>query len=184
MIAVSVLFANVFDHVLHEQEDEPLELSPHMSSSEVFELVVHHYIDVLYRYINYRFGLQKSATEDIVQEIFLKLPKKLRRYDSSRALEPWLFTVAHRVALDYIKKHNNHKHRNVYIDMQATEDFLYTISTSQEELPDNLEKAYHEGLLRFLLDKLDDRNKQLLLLFYFEHKSYDEIAHIIGVKTS
>ncbi len=183
-VSLALLFTSIFDHVINANEDEIDSLPATISKEEVFSLVVSNYVDKLYRYINYNFWLQKAITDDVVQEIFLALPKKLHHFDTNKKLEPRLFKVAYNMTLDYIKKNKRRNDKEIEIDIIATEDFLYQVSSQEGELPQTLEKAYHEGLLRFVLHKLDQRSRQMIILYFFENKTYQEIATIIGVKPS
>lgn len=143
-LSLRLLFSNVFDRIITKEDDQTDTLPATITSQEVFDIVVHKYVDKLYRYINYNFGLQKSATDDIIQEIFLALPKKLKRFNVSQKLDPRLFRVAHNTALDHIKKHKRRSDKELEIDMIATEDFLYQASSEEKELPQTLTQAYHE----------------------------------------
>lgn len=175
---------NVFDHVIQINKDDNSTNSLPATKDEVFQLVVSNYIDKVYRYINYTFWLQKHATEDIVQEIFLQLPKKLTHFDTNKQLEPRLFKVSRNTALDWIRKNKRKNDNEIELDIVATEDFLYQMNSYEGEIPQTLEQAYQEGLLRLVLHKLEERNRQLVTLYFFEHKSYEEIAIILGVKSS
>ena len=179
-----LFFTNVFDHVITVNKDDNTAAPVPVTKDEVFDLVVSSYIDKVYRYVNFTFGLQKHATDDIVQEVFLQLPRKLARFDTSRKLEPWLFKVTHNIALDFIKKNKRKTENEMEIDIVATEDFLYQISTHEGNLPQNLEKAYHEWLLRIVLSKLKNKSRQLIILYYFEHKPYEEVAITMWIKAN
>jgi RNA polymerase sigma-70 factor (ECF subfamily) len=48
-----------------------------------------------------RFGVRDADLEDLVQEVFLKVHVRSADYDASRAIRPWLFGFAYRVASDY-----------------------------------------------------------------------------------
>lgn len=188
-LSLQLLFAWVFDHIIDQKDkiqvsNQTWNLPVNITLDEVFSLVVNNYIDKLYRYINYSFNLQKHSTEDIVQEIYLNLPKKLLHFDVNQKLDPWLFKVAHNVALDYIKRTNTRNEKEIYLDIIATEDFIYKMSSHEWEISQSLESAYHEWLLRFVLWKMDMRNRQMIILYFFEHNSYEEIANIIWVKAS
>jgi RNA polymerase sigma factor (sigma-70 family) len=51
-------------------------------------------------------------------------------------------------------------------------------------LPENIEKTYKNWLLKVILHKLSERNRELIILFFLENKPYEEIAQIIWVQTS
>jgi RNA polymerase sigma-70 factor (ECF subfamily) len=48
-----------------------------------------------------RLGVRQSDLEDVAQEVFLRLHKRLDDYDSTRPMRPWIFGFAYRVASDH-----------------------------------------------------------------------------------
>jgi RNA polymerase sigma-70 factor (ECF subfamily) len=48
-----------------------------------------------------RLGVPSRDLEDITHDVFVRVYKQLRNYESSRAIRPWLFGFAFRVASDY-----------------------------------------------------------------------------------
>lgn len=52
-----------------------------------------------------RLGIHRDAIEDLAQDVFLILRRKWSAYDSSRALKPYLFGIALRVACNHKRRH-------------------------------------------------------------------------------
>lgn len=181
-----LFFSGIFDHVVKTTTAKntiSTDSKTLKSKEEVFKLVVNNYVDKIYRYVRHTFNLNKSTADDIVQEIFLSLPVRLKKFDNSRALESRLFKVAHNVALDRIRKESKHTIKEENID--KIEDFIYKISSYQDQdLPENIEKTYKNWLLKVILHKLSERNRELIILFFLENKSYEEIAEVIWVQAS
>jgi RNA polymerase sigma-70 factor (ECF subfamily) len=62
------------------------------------------YRPMLLAYMRNR-GLSESHAQDVVQEVFLKLLTKLCTYDLGRSrFRTWLFTVANRTLIDFIRR--------------------------------------------------------------------------------
>ncbi|NCQ81227.1 sigma-70 family RNA polymerase sigma factor [bacterium] len=78
---------------------------------EQVQSVALRYTDALYRYIRYTFSLDQMTTEDIVQELFLQLPKKLQKIDTDKPFEPRLYKVTHNFVLDRLRKHTIQTHK-------------------------------------------------------------------------
>jgi len=57
----------------------------------------------LYRYL-LRLVANPSTAEDLFQQTWLRVIESLRRYDARRSFEAWLFSVAHNLAIDYLRK--------------------------------------------------------------------------------
>lgn len=48
-----------------------------------------------------RLGVRASDTEDVAHEVFVVFFRRIREYDKTRPVRPWLFGIAVRVASDY-----------------------------------------------------------------------------------
>ena len=57
----------------------------------------------LVRYFTYLLG-RRDPVDDLVQETWLRVLERGHSYDGQSRFEPWLFTVARNLALDYVRK--------------------------------------------------------------------------------
>jgi RNA polymerase sigma-70 factor (ECF subfamily) len=48
-----------------------------------------------------RLGVSPSDAEDVTQDVFLVVHRRLHTYDRTRPIRPWLFGIAHRAASDW-----------------------------------------------------------------------------------
>jgi len=61
-----------------------------------------HYQHRLFRYL-VRLVQDPATADDLFQQTWLLVLEKIGRYDSRRSFEPWLFSVAHNLAIDYLR---------------------------------------------------------------------------------
>jgi RNA polymerase sigma-70 factor (ECF subfamily) len=62
------------------------------------------YYDKLARYIYTRIG-DKSESEDLASEVFLKALKSIKSYrDTGLPMQAWLFRIAHNLVVDHLRK--------------------------------------------------------------------------------
>jgi RNA polymerase sigma-70 factor (ECF subfamily) len=62
------------------------------------------YYDKIARYIYVRIG-DKSESEDLASEVFLKALKAIKSYrDSGPPMQAWLFKIAHNMVVDHLRK--------------------------------------------------------------------------------
>jgi RNA polymerase sigma-70 factor (ECF subfamily) len=125
----------------------------------------------------------KNEAPDIVQEVFVKAWKNIKRFDSSRAsFKTWIFTIARNTTTDFLRK----KHSLLFSDMGAGGDdeninsFAENIP-AEELLPDLvLQKLEESELLNKTLEKLSLNYKEILVLHYQEEMTFEEIGQILG----
>lgn len=57
----------------------------------------------LYRYL-VRIVMQPSTAEDLFQQTWLRVMERIQKYDPKRSFEGWLFSVAHNLAIDHLRR--------------------------------------------------------------------------------
>lgn len=120
--------------------------------------------------------------EDIVQDLFLTLPQKLVKLDPQGNFEAYLYRITHNFAIDCLRKHAKSTGQETQL---PEEQFISNIQQHPtEDLPLQIEQLYKDSLLKVVLAKMSQKNREIILLYYLEQKSYDEIALILGTKKS
>ena len=131
-------------------------------------------LGVLYeRYTELIYGVclkvlkNEVEAEDAFMNIFEKLAKKVREHDIQQ-FRPWLHTVVRNHCLGILRKKGKH------LTVSYEEDFMQ----SQEALHPFMEEATNGKLtaLTGCMDTLKGAQKKCVQLFYFEGKSYQDIA--------
>lgn len=109
---------------------------------------------------------------DLVQEILFQLWKSFDTFNQKSNIGTWVYRVALNVAL-YQLKLSKKKVLTIPIDEQ--------ILNNQDI--DNSENEENWKLFKQQIDNLNLLDKAIVML-YFENKSYEEIAEIIGISKS
>lgn len=142
------------------------------------------FLDKLYRYVRYTFELDPSTAEDILQELFVHLPQKLKKAEKEKSIEPFLFKVTHNFVIDCLRK--NKRYETNEGTKLPEEEFVRQVQSydGDDQPNEEVEKVYKSSLIKVLIHKMSSKHRELIILFFFEHKSYEEIAVILGVKKS
>ena len=110
--------------------------------------------------------------EDLRQEVYINIWKGLDQFRADSKASTWIYRIAINTALMAIRT-GKKKINTVSIDSMVS-------NISQET--DTYQKDSLEGL-NSLIDKLDDIEKAIILLWLDEY-SYEEIAEMMGMKKS
>ncbi len=115
-----------------------------------------------------------SDTEDIAQEVFLQVYRSLPEYQTHN-FKAWLGKIALNKTLDWKRSQSKHSQReNVDLDHLADE--------SEHSAPETIlmqkENKHH---LEQICRQLPPIYGQVIHNYYFESKSYEEIARMDGV---
>jgi RNA polymerase sigma-70 factor, ECF subfamily len=133
---------------------------------DIAQLVADHHA-VLYRYA-YRLSGSVADAEDLTQQVFLIAQQKLDQVRDPHRARSWLFTVLRNC---YLKNRRRPPPRPA----SSSELDLYTVP---EEVSD---QCIDSDQLQAAIGALADEFKLVVLLFYFEHRSYREIAELLDV---
>ena len=115
----------------------------------------------------------RSETEDIVQEVFFKVHRKIHSFEGKSAFYTWLYRVSLNTASDHLKKRRNRQSKSLEelpgFDVQDECDDPDT-RISRDELRKALAQAVSE---------LPDKYRDVLVLREYEQRSYEEISEIL-----
>jgi RNA polymerase sigma-70 factor (ECF subfamily) len=111
----------------------------------------------------------RSAAEDLVQDVFMKMLKYKATFKDDSELVPWMFGIARNSCLAHLKRRAaDHVPATPAIEDAATEE-------AHEEPHDERQSE----LVRQALLRLPAERREVLVLSRFEYKSYDEIARVL-----
>ncbi len=158
------------------QTDEELVLLIQQGLEEPFGILMDRYTQKLLRY-GKRFISSPDNIEDIVQEVFIKVYKNIQSFNTKLKFSPWIYRIAHNAFVNYLRKKDK--------EPLLVFDFDALLNHSIYEDPAIKEKENEET--RVLLDtglkQLPPAYREILVLYYFEDLSYQEIADVLHVPT-
>jgi RNA polymerase sigma-70 factor, ECF subfamily len=116
-----------------------------------------------------------AIAEDLTQETFLRVWNRAAGFDAERgALGPWILTVARNRAIDYIRSTANRARKSA-VEISATE-----MPASFVDLEAGLIDSDRARQLKAAFDRLNERQRQVIELAYFEGLSQSEMADFLG----
>lgn len=125
----------------------------------------------------YRICGNHEDAEEIAQDAFLKAFRSLGTFRLKSAFSTWLYRIVYNTAISHIRlKRNN----TVSIEDFPVDAYDFTQFGTDEEV----EKEYRKELLAFAMNKIDEEERGLISLFYFDELNIDEIASVTGLTKS
>lgn len=145
-------------------------------NSDYFAFVIERYKIKLENYVK-RLGVNKNNSQDVLQNIFIKVYINLNSYDTRLPFSSWIYRIAHNEAISYFRKE-----KITPQPFKNEEDMLVfdTISSDLDIEKDSLSKENKDYLLK-IINSLDKGYRDIILLRYFEEKSYTEISDILKI---
>ena len=148
-----------------------------LSDKHAFSEIVHRYEDPIRRYARRLGCADGDDTDDVLQEIFLKVYISLNDYDTDLKFSSWLYRIAHNEVISFFRK-KNVRPRVLNLKTEDVEKFFSQIADEK----DFVELAHQRDDTRIVLDILSTINpkyKEILMLRFLEDKSYTEIGDIL-----
>lgn len=148
-------------------------------NKDAFLELYNNYYPKLYSYLLVR-TKDKELTEDILQETFVKSLQALKNYEyKGKTFGAWLFRIATNEMISQWRKNRktiSYGDEKI-LESKASPDF----SSPEEELKERedllLQDEQQQKLLR-ALEKLSEKERELVVLKYISRLSYKDIAVI------
>lgn len=126
---------------------------------------------------SFRYLKSKEEAEEIVQETFVRIWEKRSEVDAAYSLSGFVFTIAHRLILNRLRKIHNEKRCHAFLESQ---DHRWRNTTEESLLGLEL-----EDVARTAIEALPPKRQMIYRMVRMEHMTYQQVAdHLqISVKT-
>jgi len=138
--------------------------------AEAFDLVVRQYQTKVFHLAFSMLGNREQA-EDAAQEVFIRIWRALPGYRGLSSVSTWVYSIARNACLTSLKSAG--ARRTVSLEDPGTR-------AAAERRGDSSGRA-HAPDLRRLVDELPDKQRQVVILFYMEEKSHEEVSRLLGL---
>jgi RNA polymerase sigma-70 factor (ECF subfamily) len=118
-----------------------------------------------------RLGVPESDVEDVCQEVFVVVHRKLGDFEGRSSLRTWIYGIAARTASDY--RRSGRVRREVVTD--APPDVAH-----EGGQHDALALKQARAMLDRILDELDDDKRSVFVLYEIEELTMAEVADALG----
>jgi RNA polymerase sigma-70 factor, ECF subfamily len=147
---------------------------------EVLVSLLERYQHRLYRFLM-RMVHDSATAEDLFQQTWLRVAENARKYDASRPLEPWLFSIARNAAIDYLRR----------VRPESLDEQLPSGDTRAELLPgaqasavDLMMGQQRSTRLAEALGELTPMYCEVVTLRFEEEMKMEEIAEVLEIPVS
>jgi RNA polymerase sigma-70 factor (ECF subfamily) len=150
------------------------------ASAVTFDGVYDEHAEFVWRSIR-RLGVDESAADDVLQQVFLVVHRRLPEFAGASSVRTWLFGILLRV----VREHRRTLHRKSphLRGGEATDDDLARVpDASTAANPEQaLSRAEASRVITELLDQLEDDKRAVFVLAELEQMTAPEIAEALGM---
>ena len=110
----------------------------------------------------------EAAAQDAAQDIFLKIFLNLAKFNKKSRFSTWVYSITYNYCIDYLRRKK--KEKTVLTDDENDKDPVMEEVDDKEILEMEIER------LAFILDKIPEEDKMVLLMKYREDLSIKDIS--------
>lgn len=152
-------------------DNEIIRLQQAGELEKAFNGIVETYTERLYWHVR-RFLCSHEDTNDLLQDIFLKIWKALSSFRGESQLYTWLYRIATNETLNHLRK----QRFNSIIEMNSFSDVMAQKIDDDPYFNGNeMQRELHKAIQR-----LPEKQRMVFNMRYFDELKYEEIAEITG----
>lgn len=148
----------------------------------VFQMLMQQYSASLLRYICGVVQNEHDA-EEVLQEVYTLVATRHGGFREERAVRPWLYSIAHNSAIDFLRRKRKHRREvqySLHEDESVSTEAL--IQDSQPEPVDQMLNNEREYFVKALLARLrEKKNREVVELVYMQGNTYQEAADALCI---
>lgn len=118
-----------------------------------------------------RLGVREADVEDLCQEVFVIVHRKLPEFEGRSSVRTWIYGIALRVASDH--------RRRAHVRREQPTERVPEERRSAPQLRE-LEREQAKALLDAALAELDDDKRAVFVLYEIEQLEMKEVAEAVG----
>ena len=161
----------IFDDSFYEKTDNEL-VALSLQNQEYFVHLVRRYERKLLSYIIRISGIKYEDAEDVLQDAFVSMFLKLNSFDPKMKFSSWAYRIVHNQTITDFRK------RKVRPVQYFEESDLIKLVDSMET-DNHFDKKLLKEEITTILDKMDEKYREVLVLKFLEEKDYNEISDIL-----
>ena len=144
-----------------------------------FDILLSRHQDYVFTYISFLVK-REDVAEDLLQETFVKAVLAIRkhRYQQTGKFSAWLIRIAHNVVVDYLR---DDEQASCTLGGEFAPNVLHNVLLSDKSREAEMADEQYVHTLRHMLDYLSQEQRDVVILRFYEDKSFKEIAQMTGV---
>ncbi len=123
----------------------------------------------------YRIVNDYDEAADITQDVFVKMSRNMWRFDERRKFYTWLYRITVNASIDYLRKHNRHRH-------EPLENFHEVLEAVRSAAPDQTYRRRQVNrYISEVAGTLSDKQRSAFVLRDIEGCRVDDVATIMNM---
>ncbi|NTV44494.1 MAG: RNA polymerase sigma factor [Candidatus Yonathbacteria bacterium] len=157
--------------------DEDIARAVQEGDADAFGTIVERYEPKLSRYAR-KFLTGYDDITDAIQDVFIKVYENIQSYDAKRPFSPWIYRIAHNELVNILRKR---KRQPISL---FDPDTIFPHPVAKETADGEVIREELSREMERDLEKLDEKYREPIVLYYYEDMDYKAIAEILRIPVS
>jgi len=139
--------------------------------AELFKFYQNYLFKICFSYVH-----NEQEALDLIQEIFIKLYKNIDKYDERYPFHPWIRRITVNTCI------NEKRKRSPILIPLSTDDESMNIEdqlAAEQDIEQEVENHDMALIIKEHIDCLQEKQRMVIILRYYEDLSYEEIAELL-----
>jgi RNA polymerase sigma-70 factor (ECF subfamily) len=148
--------------------------------TELFSVIIDRYQSKVFSTV-FHYTRDQEEARDLTQEIFIKLYNNLHSYKSKASFSTWLYRIAVNRCIDWTRKKRLQTVSTICDNSDDEIDIYDTIVDRVGGPEEDFIKQENSAYIRKVVEELPEIYKTVIILYYFEDFSPQEISDMIDI---
>lgn len=146
-----------------------------LTNEDNFSYLIKRYEGKLISYILRISNISFEEAEDILQEVFIKVYQNINEFDPSLKFSSWIYRITHNQVISNFRK-NKARPQSAFGDV--SDEKFHNLASDLDIIEEADQKILQKNIKK-ILEKIDIKYREVLVLKFIEEKSYQEISDIL-----
>lgn len=125
----------------------------------------------------YRLTLEREVSEDLVQNVFIRMLKYKHTYKGDGQFKTWMYHMARNLFSDHYRKNKKMGYKE---DVEVADKYF----SNENNAESNRIQREEMDLLQHAMNQLTFEKKEVLILSKYQEMKYKDIADLLGITES
>jgi len=164
------------DRQIQGKSDEELVVLA-LKDQDYFLYLMKRYEKKLLGYILKISNISQDEAEDILQDVFIKVYRNLNNFDTNLKFSSWIYRITRNQVISNHRK-NKARPQSIKWDAEINDEILNNLA-ADFDISQEVDLRFLQENIKQILNNLDKKYREVLVLKFLEEKTYQEISDIL-----
>ena len=169
--------------LLVPDNDAQLMLRVREGDDDSFRLLLNKHRASVVRFV-YRMIRDQAASEELGQEVFLRIYRSRSSYEPAARFTTWMFRIANHLSLNWLRDGKNERTRKVPLDAREEGGPVREFPDSGISVEARMIREVRLEEIRQAIAQLPEKQRAAVLMHKYEEMEYSQIAEALGCSES